>query len=346
MWIGRRHQGLGNELIPWAKAFIVSQELKIKLLPPALGLNDRRYYEYFGTSRFDWVYYAILKKVLPCYVFTEEEYVATGQNDFARAVRVFAEKHDLANKRSYALLTEGLWGNWYSLRAAKRFVLAQLFRTRNLTDNLYELDRQIADKQLVVAIHIRMGDFLPVTDPTQYQGVWNTRIPLEWYLNVCRQLKTALKDSVTFVLLTDGTERELHEFVDEFSPVTNFGQPNSVVSDLLALVRADALVCSISSYSMWGAFLSGTPYFWYLPNLQELDDYLTLYDERIEGLGDNLPTEDILPRGVPLAADGKIPGSVLNYLRLKAKLNSISLDLISTGGVPLNYETIKANGDR
>ena len=26
MWIGRRHQGLGNELIPWAKAFIASEE--------------------------------------------------------------------------------------------------------------------------------------------------------------------------------------------------------------------------------------------------------------------------------------------------------------------------------
>ena len=55
MWIGRRHQGLGNELIPWAKAFIAAEELQIKFLPPALGLNDRRYYEYFGTSRFDWV---------------------------------------------------------------------------------------------------------------------------------------------------------------------------------------------------------------------------------------------------------------------------------------------------
>jgi len=41
MWIGRRHQGLGNELIPWAKAFIASQELNIKFMPPALGLNDK-----------------------------------------------------------------------------------------------------------------------------------------------------------------------------------------------------------------------------------------------------------------------------------------------------------------
>lgn len=341
MWIGRRHQGLGNELIPWAKAFIASQELKIKFLPPALGLNDRRYYEYFGGSRFDWIYYAILKKVLPCYIFTEADYQATGEKDFAKAIHVYADKHDLWNKSSYALLTEGLWGNWYSIRKAKHFVLSQLYRTRHLTDNLYQLDRQIADKQLVVGIHIRMGDFLPVTNTTEYQGLWNTRVPLNWYLNVCRQLKAALKDSVTFMLLTDGTADELRDFVDEFSPITNFGQANSVVSDLLSLASADVLVCSISSYSMWGAFLSGVPYFWYLPNLRELDGYLTLWQERVEGIGDGLPANQILPRGVPLTEDGKIPDSVIDYLRSQAKLNSLSLDLVRSGGVPVNYETVK-----
>jgi hypothetical protein len=340
MWIGRRHQGLGNELVPWAKAFIASQELKIKFLPPALGLNDRRYYEYFGTSRFDWIYYAILKKVLPCYTFTEADYLETGEKDFARAIRLYADKHDLWNKRSYALLTEGLWGNWYSVRKAKHFVLAQLFRSRNLTANLYQMDRQVADKQLVVGIHIRMGDFLPVANATEYQGLWNTRVPLTWYLNVCRQLKSALGETVTFMLLTDGTESELREFVDEFQPITNFGQANSVVSDLLALASADALVCSISSYSMWGAFLSGTPYFWYLPNLRDLDGHLTLWEERIEGIGDNIPVDQILPRGIPLTEDGEIPESVIAYLRSKAKLNSVSLDLVKSGGVPLNYETV------
>jgi len=341
MWIGPRHQGLGNELIPWAKAFIASEELNIKFLPPALGLNDRRYHEYFGTSRFDWIYYAILKKILPCYVFTEAEYNATGEKDFARAVRVYADKKGLANKSSYALLTEGLWGNWYSVRKARHFVLAQLYRTRHLTHNLYHLDRQIADKRLLVGLHIRMGDFLPVANPADYQGLWNTRVPLAWYVNICRQLKTALGNSVTFMLLTDGTETELKDFVDEFNPITNFGQPYAAVSDLLALATADVLVCSISSYSMWGVLLSGAPYFWYLPNLRELDGYLTLWQERIPDIGDDLKASEILPRGIPLAENGRIPDSVLDYLRLKIKLNSLSLDLVKSGGVPLDYETVR-----
>ena len=35
-----------------------------------------------------------------------------------------------------------------------------------------------------------------------------------------------------------------------------------------------------------------------------------------------------------------IPDSLLDYLRLKIKLNSLSLDLVKSGGVPLDYETV------
>ena len=30
----------------------------------------------------------------------------------------------------------------------------------------------------------------------------------------------------------------------------------------------------------------------------------------------------------------------LEYLRMKIKLNSLSLDLIKSGGIPVNYETV------
>jgi hypothetical protein len=92
---------------------------------------------------------------------------------------------------------------------------------------------------------------------------------------------------------------------------------------------------------MWGVMLSGAPYFWYLPNLRELDGYLTLWQERIADIGDDVAASEILPRGIPLAENGRIPDSVLDYLRLKIKLNSLSLDLVKSGGVPLDYETVR-----
>jgi hypothetical protein len=92
---------------------------------------------------------------------------------------------------------------------------------------------------------------------------------------------------------------------------------------------------------MWGVMLSGAPYFWYLPNLRELDGYLTLWQERSADIGDDLAACEILPRVFPLAENGRIPDSVLDYLRLKIKLNSLSLDLVKSGGVPLDYETVR-----
>jgi hypothetical protein len=94
---------------------------------------------------------------------------------------------------------------------------------------------------------------------------------------------------------------------------------------------------------MWGVLLSDAPYFWYLPNLRELDGYLTVWQERVAGIGDDLPVNEILPRGIPLAEDGRIPEDMLDYLRSKAKLKSLSLDLIKSGGVPVNYESVKQN---
>src|SRR5271169_3638420 len=97
-WIGPRHAGLGNELLPWAKAFIASAELKLRLLHPAWGLNDRRYYEYFGTSTLDWVGYAALRMLLPCYTFSEADYLATGERDYDRAIALYSDKMGLKDK--------------------------------------------------------------------------------------------------------------------------------------------------------------------------------------------------------------------------------------------------------
>ena len=90
--------GLGNDLIPWAKGYILSGELGAKLLHPAWGNNPRQYWRYFGTSRWDWQWYRVLVRAFPRYVFSEEIYREAGENDFEKACKYFAEKHDLYSK--------------------------------------------------------------------------------------------------------------------------------------------------------------------------------------------------------------------------------------------------------
>ncbi len=329
-WIGPRHAGLGNELIPWAKAFIASQELNLKLLHPAWGLNDRQYYEDFGTSRFDWVGYYALKTLLPCFAFSEADYVATGERDYDRAIVSYAKRMGLHKRRSYILLTDGMWGGYYAVRKAKPFIIRELCKARFALKNLYELEKRTAGKRLRIAVHIRRGDFAAPVNSKGYQGLWNTRVPLNWYSNVCTELRNKLGESACFVLVTDGTSEELSEFIAEFEPVTSFDQEHRACSELLFMAGADALVCSISSFSMWAAFLSGAPYFWYFPHLQESNGFLTMWGDPI-----SVRTEsDVLPRGVPVAEDGRIPTRVIEYLKCKARLNDVRTDLVQSGGVP------------
>ena len=277
-WFGPRHAGLGNELIPLAKAYLASRELGIRMLPTAWGLNDRGYGVYFGSSHYDWVLLALLSHTLPTYTFREADYMATGEKDYDKAIRVYAERMGLHRKKNYVLMTDGLWGEYYAIRKAKPFILKTLYGTRYTTENLYEFQKRSAGAGMLVGVNVRMTDFAIPTPETDFRGLWNTRIPLGWYSNVCRNLRNALGDAARFVLVTDGTPEELRDFIDEFDPVTTFDYENAVVSNMLILANADALVCSISSYSQWAAFLSNTPYFWYRPHLRPYQRHLTIWE--------------------------------------------------------------------
>ena len=337
-----RGAGLGNELIPWAKAFIASQVLGASLLHPAWGLNKRGYRRYFATSRFDWILPRILGAILPSYTFTEADYRETGELDFAAALQVFAQRNGLLEKSMYVLFLEGMWGGYESIAGAKDFLRGVLQATRYTQANLYDLHRRLDGEKLQVAIHVRQGDFVRATENTDYRGKFNVCLPLQWYVQVCRSIRAAMGSNVEFVLFTDGDESALAEFVAEFQPVTTLQQSNADCSDLLAMVAADLLVCSVSSYSMWAAFLSGKPYIWFQPNLQETDEFLSIWGHeqaqlpphgltarnvmKLQQLPDNNPG-----RGVAVDMDGRLPDFLIQQMRETVAFKSASTDLIRYG---------------
>jgi hypothetical protein len=74
--VKNRGYGLGNELLPWARAFLASQVLNARLLPPAFGMNRRAYWWHFHTAPDDWIYHRALEYLLPVVEFTESDYLA------------------------------------------------------------------------------------------------------------------------------------------------------------------------------------------------------------------------------------------------------------------------------
>lgn len=110
-----------------------------------------------------------------------------------------------------------------------------------------------------IAIHVRLGDFTPVLDPSLLNNAQpNSRIPLVWYVNLTRALRQRYADKPIY-LFSDGEEKELRPILDLGAELYRTG---SDMTDLLAMAGASILVGSNSTYSRWAAFLGDMPSIW------------------------------------------------------------------------------------
>jgi hypothetical protein len=147
--------------------------------------------------------------------------------------------------------------------------------------------------------------------------------------------------------VTDGDAEQLRDFVDEFKPLTSFHQRRTACSDLLVAAHADLLVCSISSFSMWAAFLSNAPYIWFLPHLQNADGCYSIWGNEPQQqapdgvtfsnavrVGAKTRLSDLLPRGVPVGSSGTVPPILLKQLEMRLRQKALATDLVSYGVVP------------
>ena len=310
--------GLGNDLIPWAKAFILARELGAKLLHPAWGNNPRKYYKYFQTSRFDYQWYRILRRTLPRLRFCEEDYRRIGINEFSESSRIFGQENDMSLRSHYILEITGFWGAFGGLETAKDFILSRLMSTAFTQENLFAINKRLSRKKLTIGVHIRLGDFRPA-GTVDYQGAEQASLPIDWYCGICDQLEAFFgPENLQFVVCSDGERTQLMPLLKRKSVLFTSELPNSDISDLLALIYVDLLICSVSSYSMWAAFLSRSSYIWYRPNLVE--NRTILQNKFIRSLGIHSSNE-INPqnkepgRSIAIGIGDLLPEHLLSYLK-------------------------------
>ena len=327
---GRGH-GLGNELIPWARALLAAQLLGARLLPPAFGRNRRRYGRHFGTPRYDWLRNRLLQHLLPRFDFTEADWRAHGAGDVVAALQAYAREHDLAGRERYVLTTSGMWGGYRHIEAARTPVRALLAASRFAPGNLRRIAARLDPARITVALHVRLGDFRAAGSGTDYRGNWNTTLPLGWYVSIARQLQRGLGSAVQFLVVSDGRADQLRPLLEAVPCVSTADIPDSDCSDLLALADADLLVCSVSSYSQWAAFLSDAPYLWYAPNLQRD----AAGRGSIWGAADPAPAGTGLPRGIAIGAEGALPEELLTLLAARRVVQWPGNDLVRGGSVTL-----------
>lgn len=343
-----RGAGLGNELIPWARAFLAAQVVGARCLHPAFGLNTRRYWRHFGTPRYDWVMHKTLERLLPVVEFKESDYLDFGGGDFVSAFRQFADAKGLHTRSSYVLVTEGMWGGYRHIAAARDFIYSTLYQSQFAARNLLQIADRLDKKKLIVAMHVRLGDFGAV--PSQladYQGRFNLALPLQWYRNVALSIQRQLGDKVQFLVVSDGSAEQLRPLLNGLDAVTTSDIPDSDCSDLLALANADLLVCSVSSFSTTAAFLSNAPYLWFEPNLQKHPEgcYSIWGHEPMQTLATGATAQSIRQyqtngtglngRGIATPFNGVVSPSTLEHIAACKIARSIDADLVLYGVTPV-----------
>jgi hypothetical protein len=338
-----RGAGLGNELVPWARAYLMAQVLGAHCMTPAFGANARGYRQHFGTPRLDFAWHRLMAATLPRLHFGEADFEAHGGGDVVQAFTRFAAAHGLQGRQPLLVTTDGMWGGLLHVARAREFVRATLYGTRYAARNLAALAARLDPDKLTVAMHVRLGDFeSPVDDPNAYRGRFNCALPLAWFLNIGRQLQAAFGPGVQFQIFSDGSAAQLAPLRALLNPVDTRCRLPADVSDLLAMSQADLLVCSVSTYSVWAAGLSSAPYLWFAPQLHpHAQAWASVWGQEarqqqpgsptLQALADQQARPVAAGRAHPLDPDAALPDALLAQLQRHAREGSRSGDLTRYG---------------
>lgn len=335
--------GLGNDLIPWAKAWIFSQEANAFCMAPAWGDNPRQYWRYFYTPRWDYLIHSAMSKMYPSIPFTQDDYDAIGADDFREASREFMRLHGLHHRRHWMVEITGLWGAFEGLESSRLFILSRLLNTRFTLNNIYSIKKRLNRQSLLVGLHVRRGDFAQPYS-WSYNSAINMSWPIEWYAHVMKSLTDSFGcGNIDFLICSNGSEIDLAPIL-AFDNVTFASQlPNSDISDLLLLADCDLICGSLSTFSMWAVFLGRALNLWYRDNFEKVMDsacvspFHTLFRVRT-----GLPSSSLhslisqglvheAPRSYACGMEADISESLLHQLWLVLQAKRTSYDLVRKG---------------
>ena len=130
---------------------------------------------------------------------------------------------------------------------------------------------RISKKPYDIAVHIRLGDFAAYTPNAKSESM---RQPMDWYDAALRLgCKTWSIADPKIVIFSDAPDDDdVKRFAESWS--AEIDQSANALEAIMYLGQAKGLVASRSTFSMWGAFLSGCPAIW--PEEFDLGTYWTI----------------------------------------------------------------------
>lgn len=332
-----RGAGLGNEIFPWAKAYLGAQALGLKCVDPAWRLNPRRYDRQLGGNFLDSFLY-VASQAMPKVEITSDLYHSAGTPDYFEAIQQLQDPH-IDTKAPVLLHSSGMSGGYLGIRRAKSFLKRSILGSPDALQAISRLELQ-ENPVVRVAVHVRGGDF-GHADQVE-AGVFNQALPLGWYRAQLKTLSDSLRLPIKVFLATDTKPNETADALavgDERPAIVG----TSSISDLAILASCDILVASVSSFSMLAAFLSDAPYVWHKDQLGESGGWLSIWghESNVEGGGHTRRSAEksaeskiSIYRGLAQSETPTWPSSLVAHLEYGAFLRAGHTDLIHYGVVP------------
>ncbi len=242
--------GLGNLLFPWARAVVAARLNnwtpiwptwpQLKVGPMLRGESDNRTYSDLFLASDDYIH---------------------GVDKLLLLSNPTLKKHsegdvlpDASSSRRQLICYTGMNGLFEPILGQHQLVNEELMRITNKTVLLPE------KKVDFIAVHIRFGDFASY-DESKRKANNNMRLPLQWYVELIKQIDKKSKIKQPFIIFSDADDHEIQELL-ELENVER-AEKTDALSDILKMSSANALIASNSTFSMWSAYLGRMPVIWH-----------------------------------------------------------------------------------
>jgi len=144
------------------------------------------------------------------------------------------------------------WNDFFKgLRENQELVEDAFFKSLN--PKVY--DEYLKKKEPVIGVHIRMGDFKKLLANQDFSTVGSSRTPIQYFIDVITQLRTASEINLPVTIFSDGNASELKEVLS--LPDVYLAEDDLDILQMLHLSKSKIIVLSAgSTFGQWAAFLS------------------------------------------------------------------------------------------
>lgn len=241
--------GIGNKLFTWGHGVVFAKKnglkhysvgwTKIKIGPILRRETSLRFYRnYFKTS-------VLVSKIKFMFIKKSKKVVIKSYLDCQKTEKIHDNNIYIFNEVPH-------WNDYFKeLRENQELVVDAFFKS--LSPNIYY--EYLNKKEPVIGVHIRMGDFRKITETQDFSKVGQSRTPMQYFINIISELRTASEINLPVTIFSDGNVSELKEVLSLSN--VDLAEDDFDILQMLHLSKSKIIILSAgSTFGQWAAFLS------------------------------------------------------------------------------------------